>query len=126
MKLAAGMIRTLVRAISSELTKETDKQIEQIRKKIKTSKDFKELHDLMYKQRQLIEKIKETHAFPGISIKLEFVPQIDGFLITVKDEGRIKRFHIEDEILLLTELEPSELTSKEIIDTVVKKLKSES
>ena len=124
MKLAAAMVRTLTRTISLKLSKETDKQIEQIRKKIQTSKEFKELHNLMYKQRELIEKLKETHAFPGIGIKIEFEAYFDKFLVTVKDTEKTKSFHIEDQILLLTELEPEELTSKEIIDSVVEKLRN--
>ena len=40
------------------------------------------------------------------------------------DTEKTKSFHIEDQILLLTELEPEELTSKEIIDSVVEKLRN--
>ena len=52
-----------------------------------------------------------------------FDRQINKFVGTIHDKQRIKTFHIEDEILLLTELEPTNLTSQEIIDSVVNKLK---
>ena len=45
------------------------------------------------------------------------------FIIRAQPKRLIKRYQIEDEILLLTEIEPTNLTSQEIIDSVVNKLK---
>ena len=123
MKISTPMIRTLARKISSKLSADTDKQIKKLYKKVQTSDDLKELNNLLYKQNELIETIKQTYETPELSIKVVFERQINKFVATIHDNKRIKTFHIEDEILLLTELEPTNLTSQEIIDSVVNKLK---
>ena len=123
MKISTPMIRTLARKISSKLSADTDKQSKKLFKKVQTSDDLKELNNLMYKQNELIETIKQTYETPELSIKVVFDRQINKFVGTIHDKQRIKTFHIEDEILLLTELEPTNLTSQEIIDSVVNKLK---
>ena len=123
MKISTPMIRTLARKISSKLSADTDKQIKKLYKKVQTSDNLKELNNLLYKQNELIETIKQTYETPELSIKIVFERQINKFVATIHDNQRIKTFHIEDEILLLTELEPTNLTSQEIIDSVVNKLK---
>ena len=61
MKISTPMIRTLARKISSKLSADTDKQSKKLFKKVQTSDDLKELNNLMYKQNELIETIKQTY-----------------------------------------------------------------
>lgn len=123
MKLSQSFIRTLTRKIASKLSQDSHIRANKIQKTIQNSKNLKELNLLLEKQKELIDKLEQSFNTSEIDIYLELDSKLNMFIVRAQPKRLIKRYQIEDEILLLTEIEPTNLTSEEIIDSVVNKLK---